>query len=139
MADTTTYAPEYLREVASTIRQQITGGVLMSLGARDFRHGAVAASKDSPALPSLIFNATILPMTKNGTRGTAPRTMQVIVSHNAMDYYDIRVTYPQRGDKYGLKDPVVHYEATDIDVSTLARLMLSLDYDGDTITNPRYI
>lgn len=135
MNDTATYTAEYLNEIASTIRQQITGGVLMSLGARDFRYGAIPNAYGSP---SLIFNATILPMTKNGKRGTAPRTMQVIVSLNAMDYYDIRVTYPQRGDKYGLKDPVVHYEAKDIDVSTLAPLMLSLDYDGDTVTNPRY-
>lgn len=126
------------REIASTIRQQITGGVLMSLGARDFRHGNISGTKDATPLPSLIFNATILPMTKAGKRGTAARTMQVTVSLNALDYYDIRVTYNQRGDKYGLKDPVVHYEATDIDVSTLAPLMLSLDYDGDTVTNPRY-
>lgn len=127
------------REIANTIRQQITGGVLMSLGARDFRHGNVAPAKGAEALPSLIFNATILPMTKSGKRGTAPRTMQVIVGLNALDYYDIRVTYNQRGDKYGLKDPVVHYEASDVDVSTLARLMLALDYDGETVTNPRYI
>lgn len=126
-------------EIASIIRQQITGGVLMSLGARDFRHGNIAPIKGAETLPSLIFNATILPMTKAGKRGTAPRTMQVTVSLNGNDYYDVRVTYNQRGDKYGLKAPIVHYEADDVDVSTLARLMLALDYDGDTVTNPRYI
>lgn len=126
------------REIASTIRQQITGGVLMSLGARDFRYGNIAPANGGEPLPSLIFNATIRPMTKSGKRGTTPRTMQVTVSLNFMDYYDVRVTYNQRGDKYGFQDPVVHFEAKDIDVSTLASLMLSLDYDGDTVTNPRY-
>lgn len=126
-----------IREIANTIRQQITGGVLMSLGARNFRAGTIA-NKDAVAQPGLIFDATILPMTKSGARGTAPRTMSVTVALNAADYYDIRVTYPQRGDKYGLKDPVVHYEASDVDAFTIQRLMLSLDYDGDTVTNPRY-
>ena len=123
---------------AHTIRQQIGLGALMSLGARDFRHGNVAAIRGAKPLPSLIFNATILPMTKNGKRSTAPRAMQVIVSHNPADYYDIRVTYNQRGDKYGCEPAVVHYEADDVDAFTLPRVLLALDYDGDTILNPGY-
>lgn len=139
MTDTIEYTTEHLKEVAATIKAQITDGVLMSLGARDFKYGAVAATPEAEKLPSLIFDATILPMTKSGARGTAARTMRVVVSHNAMDYYDIRVTYNQRGDRHGFQPPVVHYEADDIDGETIQRLMLSLDYDGKTVTNPRLI
>lgn len=132
-----TIAEDFLQETADTIRQQITGGVLMSLGARNFR-AATIANAEGFAQPGFVFDATILPMTKAGRRGTAPRTMTVTASLNAADYYDVKVTYPQRGDTYGLKAPVTHYEADDVDAFSLARLMLSLDYDGDTVTNPRY-
>lgn len=125
------------RETANIIRQQIETGVLMSLGARGFRHGNVAAVPGATPLPSLVFTATILPMTKNGTRGTAARTMTVTISHNAADYYDVHVTYPQRGDRYGIKPPTVHFEAEDVDASNLSRLLLALDYNGNTVLNPR--
>lgn len=138
MSDTITYSNKYLKEVADTIQAQITNGVLMSLGARNLRFGAVAPTADAAPLPSLTFDATILPMMKSGGRATAPRTMQVAVFLNGMDYYDVRVTYKQRGDSLGLKDPVVHFEAADEDFTTLARTLLSLDYDGPTVTNPRY-
>lgn len=121
----------------ATIRQQIETGVLMSLGGHNFRYGRVCAFPGTDPLPSLVFNARILPMTKSGSRCTAPRTMQVVISLNGRDYYDIRVTYNQSGDRYGAQPPVVHYEADDVEVSTLSRLLLSLGYDGDTVTNPR--
>lgn len=133
----TTAAAETTRTIGNTIRQQIEGGVLMALGGHDFRYGRVCAFREAPALPSLIFNARILPMTKAGKRSTAPRTMQVVVSLNGADLYDVRVTYHQRGDRYGAKPSVVHYEADDVYAEDLSRLLLSLDYDGDTVTNPR--
>lgn len=125
------------RETADIIRQQIETGVFMSLGARDLRHGNIAATPESAALPSLIFTATILPMTKDGSRGTAARSMTVTIGHNAADYYDVRVTYPQRGDRYGIKPPVVHFKADDVDAASLSRLLLALDYDGAEVLNPR--
>lgn len=133
----TTTATE-AREVAAIIRRQISGGVLMSLGARDFRHGNVAAVRGADPLPSLIFNATILPFTASGARGSAGRTMNVVVSLNARDLYDVLVTYNRRGDRYGTQGPVVHFEADDVDAESLTRVMLALDYDGPETLNPRY-
>ena len=106
------------QEIASTIRSQCQSGVLMSLGARNY-----------VATPNgLRFHATILPMRKDGTRGTRPRTMEVEIALNGRDYYDIAVVC---GEK-------VHAELKDVDVATLNRALLSLDYDGDEVTNPRY-
>lgn len=115
--------------VSDIIRRQIGQGVLMSLGARAF----VAYEA------GLAFDATILPMTKSGKRATAARTMRVYVKLNAADYYDISVTYPRRGDRYGIHAPEVHYEAADVDALQLSGLLLALDYDGETVLNPRYI
>lgn len=125
------------RETARIIRDQIGGGSLMSLGAHDFRAGDVAVIPEAPALPSLIFNARILPFNSKGERTYSPRIMQVVVSLNANDYYDIHVSYNKRGDRYGTKPPVVHFEADDVDAESLSRVMLALDYDGETALNPR--
>jgi len=122
--------------VAATIRQQIGFGILASLGARDFRHGNICATREATPLPSMLFNATILPMTKAG-RGTAARTMSVTISLNLHDYYDITVSHHQRGDRYGHLPSVIHFAATDVDADTLPRLMLALDYDGREVLNPR--
>ncbi|AWY05757.1 hypothetical protein SEA_GRETCHEN_70 [Microbacterium phage Gretchen] len=126
-------------DIANIIRQQIGAGVFMSLGARNLRHGSIAALPDAEALPSLTFEATILPMTKSGQRASAARTMRVTVGLNASDYYDIAVTYPQRGDRYGLKDPVIHLSLQDVDCEQLARTLLALDYNGEEVLNPRYV
>lgn len=124
--------------IANTIRTQITNGVLMSLGARDFRSGMVAPVRGTTPLPSLVFNATILPFTKTGIRAETARTMNVVVSLNGRDTYDVHVSYNQRGDRYGMQPPVVHFEADDVPVENLAQTMLALDYDGDETLNPRY-
>lgn len=124
--------------IAHTFQRQITNGVLMSLGAHNFVHGNITATEDSTPLPSLAFNARILPMTKSGARGSAPRTMRVVVSLNGADLYDVHVSYRQRGDRYGLKPRVVHHEATDVYADELPRLLLALDYDGATVLNPRH-
>lgn len=134
-----TATANYTQEVANTIRSQIEVGVFMSLGAHNLRHGSIAASKDAPALPSLIFNARILPFNKKGTRSGMPRVMQVVISLNAADYYDITVTHNQHGDRYGLKEPVTHFSAQDVDCGNLSRVLLALDYDGDEVLNPRLV
>lgn len=125
------------QEVAHTIRQQITPGVLMSLGAHEQQSGTVATVEGADPLPSYIFKARILPFNKNGERAEAPRAMTVIVSLNSSDLYDIYVAYNQRGDRFGLKPRVVHFEADDVDAESLANTMLALDYDGETVLNPR--
>lgn len=124
-------------KIAATIREQATFGSLSSLGARDFRHGNIASVKGAEALPSLMFNATILPFTKNGKRAGAARNMHVVISLTPADDYNILVTYRPRGDRYGFKPSVVHFEADTVYGEDLARFLLALDYDGDDILNPR--
>lgn len=126
------------QEVAQVIHRQIGGGVLMSLGAHNLGHGNLAPVVGAFPQPGLVFNARILPFTKSGKRSGSARVMLVVVSLNAMDYYDVLVTYNAPGDRYGAQGPVVHYEAADVDFETLPRLLLALDYDGETVLNPRY-
>ncbi|MDN5893942.1 MAG: hypothetical protein L0H93_07935, partial [Nocardioides sp.] len=126
------------RAIAEDIRKQIGIGGFMTLGASALRHGLVAATQEATPLPSLIFNARILPFTKAGQRSDNARIMSVVVSLNGADYYDVKVTYNQRGDRYGTKPRVVHFETTDVDAFTIGRLMVALDFDGDTATNPSY-
>lgn len=125
-------------KIARSIREHVGMGALFAVAARNFRSGDIAPTPGATPLRSLVFNTTILPMTKAGKRSTAPRTMQAVVSRNATGLHDVRVTYHQRGDKEGLKAPVVHYEATNVPAESLEVLVLSLDYDGETVTNPRY-
>lgn len=125
--------------VGQTVLDQIGIGVLMSLGASAIRHGNVAMVPGATPLPSLIFNARILPFTKGGKRGSAPRSMLVVVGLNERDLYDVLVTYKQHGDRYGMKPPVVHFEADDVFCDDLAALLLALDYDGITVLNPRCV
>ena len=126
------------REIASTIRHQITPGVLMSLGAHDIGAGRIAHEQGGPMLPSLIFKALILPFNKNGERSERPRKMYVIVSLTPADTYEITVTYNANVGNGRGTDRTDHYHATDVYAEDLARVLLSLDYDGDTVTNPRY-
>jgi len=127
------------REIAATIVEQIGRGTLMSLGGHNLTHGMIATTADAPALPSLSFDARILPMTKGGHRGSTPRIMRVVVGLNGADYYDVHVSYPQRGDTFGQKPRTVHYEADDVDAGSLSRLLLALDYDGTAVLNPRLV
>lgn len=122
--------------VAGIIQQQIGTGVFMRLGAHKLGHCMWAMAPETPPLPSLAFKARILPFTQSGTRSSAPRTMRVIVSLNGADLYDVRVEYAARGDRYGLKPAVVHYECDDLPADCLPRVMLALDFDGDTTLNP---
>lgn len=123
------------REIANTIRKQITPGVLMSLGAHDIGSAHMAHQQGGPMLPSLVFKALILPFNKNGERSERARKMYVIVSLTPADTYEITVTYNGNAQGPGRTD---HYHATDVYAEDLSRVMLSLDYDGDTVTNPRY-
>lgn len=125
----TTEQTEQTRQIAATIRKQITGGVLMSLAARGFGFATGAATRSGN--PGLIFVATVLPFTQNGTRAARPRTMVAEVTLNSGDLYDIVVYYRQRGDRYGLGEPVIHEQHTDVPAEALARVMLSIDSDND--------
>lgn len=110
-------------EVARILRSQIEGGVLMSLGARTFlaTNGKCTVTGD----PGLVFDATILPYRKDGTRCTRARTMRVEVTLNGGDLYDLVVTYTQ-----GL-ERLLHERITDVPVESLNRVLLSLDSDDD--------
>lgn len=124
---TTTQTQNYSAEVAQTIRSQIGVMSLMTLGAHDLRQGT-----DASGNPGLTFAAIILPMEADGTRASEPVEMQVQVTLNGVDLYDVLVAYLSDGVK-------THYEADDVDCGSLPRLMLALDYDGDTVLNPRYV
>lgn len=114
------------QEVAKIIRQQFTLMGLMTLGASDLR-----AMDEQEG--GLAFVARILPFTKSGKRAQSARKMMVTVVLNAMDEYEVEVFYY---DKNGNK--VVHYE-NDRQGPDLERLAVALDYDGDTVLNPRYM
>lgn len=105
--------------IPNTIRQQITVGVLMSLGATD-----LMADREHTAAPerydALTFRARILP-SKTASR---PRVMRVKVTLDPSDTYSIKVTYKKfRHDFH----EVVHFEASDVYCDQLARTLLSLD------------
>jgi hypothetical protein len=122
------YRASRAASVAAEVKRQIGMGPLMSLGAHEFRHTLMDGGS-----PALAFRARILPMKKDGTRASAPRIMHVLIWLTDADDYGIRVAYVNRGRL------VKHYEASGIYCDQLARLILSLDFDGDTVRNPRLL
>lgn len=108
--------------ISQILYSQIDKRVLMSLGMTSlsqFRDG-------------IMFNARILPMTKKG-RGTRARIMAVAITLDASDTYSVKVSYEK-----GRFDRVTHFEESQVYAHELNRLLLSLDYDGEEVTNPRY-
>ena len=114
--------------VAAEIKRQIGLGALMAVGAHQFRHTLMEGGS-----PALAFRARILPMRKDGTRASAPRIMHVLIWLTAADDYGIRVAYVNRHRL------VKHYEASGIYADRLERVILSLDWDGDEVRNPRLV
>lgn len=124
-------ARQHANEVAATIQSQIKLMTFATLGA----HRRDCATYNDQ--PGLVFLASILPFTKAGTRATAPRQMSVRITLNPHDTYDITVTYTARRE--GRFTEITHYEATGIYGDMLNPLLTALDYDGDTVLNPRYL
>lgn len=121
-------------QIADTIRKQIGPSVLMTLGASGLVSQRTAMTVYDDFLPGLLFTARILPFNKPfGKRLSRPRLMAVGVFLNSSDLYNVRVVYDIKKDT----ERVVHYETDDVDAATLPRLLMALDYDGDTILNPR--
>ena len=108
--------------ISQTIYSQIDKRVLMSLGMSNLSHFA----------DGIMFDARILPMTKKG-RGTRARVMSVMVTLDASDTYSVKVSYAK-----GRFDRVTHFEESGIYADELNALLLSLDFDGDQVTNPHY-
>ena len=108
--------------ISQTIYSQIDKQVLMSLGASDFRHMSAG----------IMFSARILPMTQKG-RGTRARVMTVMITLGLSDTYKVKVSYAK-----GRFDRVTHFEESGVYADQLNALLLSLDYDGSEVTNPRY-
>lgn len=102
------------------IRDQITPGVLMSLGAHKLGYYT-----DEQEREALVFVARVLPFTLNGRRSERPRLMRVMVTLNGEDTYDIEVDY-RRGHK-----TVRHFDAQGIYADQLPLVMLSIDSDND--------
>lgn len=105
--------------VPNTIRQQITVGVLMSLGATDLMAGRVHTSAPEH-YDALTFRARILPSKTAGR----PRVMRVRVTLDPSDTYSIKVTYFKHGKPF---EEVTHYEAEGVYCDQLARTLLKLD------------
>lgn len=120
---------EYAHEVATTIRLQVSTPIFWSLGGSDYTALIDATTGD----PGLAFKARILPFTKSGDRSTSARAMDVRITLNGSDYYDVAVTYRGRDGAV-----VTHFQEGDVDCVRLPRVMLALDYDGPTALNPRY-
>lgn len=109
--------------VPEIIRQQITTGVLMSLGATDLMSRTV--DKESPAPDSLTFKARIL----THARG-AVRVMRVTVTLEPSDTYSITVGYGKsKRQPNGAPGSVwvEHFNAENVYCDQLARVLLSLD------------
>lgn len=115
-------------QIANIIREQITTGVLMSLGARSFTEMDEWETRRG----GLDFHATILPMRKDGTRGTRARTMRVWVELAWNDTYTVKVFYTGRDWQ-----DVTHFQRDMVYADQLPKLLLALDYDGNEILNPR--
>lgn len=115
--------------VSNVIRRQIGISSLMTLGAHDLR---TIVENDREI--GLQFTARILPFTRFGLgpRGERPRLMTVRISLNSLNFYELSVTYSNRGSIY------THYSANSIDAETLRSTLLALDFDGETVLNPRY-
>lgn len=103
--------------IPNTIRDQITVGVLMSLGATDLM--ADRTHVPAPAYDALTFRARILP-----SKTARPRIMRVKVTLDPCDTYSIKVTYPKRGDRF---TEVTHFEAEGVYCDQLASVLLKLD------------
>ena len=103
-------------QVPDTIRQQITVGVFMSLGATDLMADRVHVK--APDYDTLTFRARILDEKHN------KRIMRVQVTLDPSDTYSIKVTYPKRGDPFTM---VTHFETDDIYNDQLAEVLLRLD------------
>lgn len=110
-------------QIAATIRSQIELGVLMALGARQLSatDGCGSVTGD----PGLVFDASILPYRKDGTRGARARTMRVEVSLNGRDYYDVVVHYVNRGER------IEHAMIENVPAENLSLVLLHLDRDDD--------
>lgn len=107
-------------ETANIIRQQITPGVLMSLGAHKL--GSYTNAHEQHAL---VFMARVLPFNLNGDRSQRPRNMRVIVTLKGCDTYDVAVDY-RRARKI-----VRHFNATGIYADQLPGVLLTVDSDDD--------
>lgn len=125
MSTTAHTDPQTAQTIAGVIRDQITPGVLMSLGA----HGFVALTEECGGLA---FQASILPFTAAGVRSQRPARMNVRVILTLDDTYDVRVLHVRAGATQ------VHYEATEVYADQLPRVLFALDYNGPTVLNPRY-
>lgn len=104
-------------QIPNTIRQQITVGVFMSLGATDLMADRVHVP--APEYDTLTFRARILPSPR-----AAVRIMRVKVTLDPSDTYSIKVTYPKRGNAF---EEITHYEAEGVYCDQLARTLLALD------------
>lgn len=113
--------------VATTIVRQIRWDVKAALG-----YSNPAQCHRAGREEGLTFKARVLPFTKTGKRGTGARVMRVSIYLNGLDYYDVEVGW-LRGTEW-----VTHYSGTNVDAFSLNRVLLSLDYDGPTVRNPRY-
>lgn len=108
------------KETANVIRQQITLGVLMSLGAHK-----LGSYIDAHEQHALVFMARVLPFNINGDRSERPRNMRVIITLNGSDTYDIAVDYRRAGKI------VRHFNATGIYADQLSGVLLTVDSDDD--------
>ena len=113
-----------MSSIPEIIRQQITVGVLMSLGASDLMSDRVHAAKNEPS-DTLTFKARIL----TGPRGGV-RVMRVSVTLDPSDTYSIKVGYSKsKRQPNGAPGHVwiTHFSAEDVYNDSLARVLLSLD------------
>lgn len=116
---------EFYNQVAHQFRAAATVGGLMTLGARDL---AVIPGRYQRG--GLLFTASILPFRKDGTRGTAPRNMAVMISTTPLDEIEIEVRQ--------FANEKVHARLDGVYIDELRRALLALDYDGKAVLNPRY-
>jgi len=115
------------QEIGSEILNQIQWGVKASLG----MHDVFYSSKGNDH--GIACQIKILPFLKSGRRGRAPRNVRMDITLNGLDYYDISIGYIEKNLTW-----TEHFSIENVGVESLNSLLLSIDWDGPTPTNPRY-
>ena len=108
-----------VQQVAQTIRNQISVGVLMALGAHKLHYTTVDGD------PALAFNVKVLPFNKQGKRLHTPRIMRLTIQLTAWDDYTITVSYDKQGET------IVHDRFEVVYFDDLNRVLLSIDSMND--------
>ena len=111
------------------IREHIEVGALMTLGAHKIRHW------DHDGKSVVEFIARILPIRKDGQRGTRPRNMRVQIYQDPVFPEELALCVGY----YTANRYTSHLLKRRIEPKNLSSFLMALDCDGDDVLNPRIL